>query len=140
MLYEVWRFIAPGLYAHEKKLVLPLIASSTVLFFIGMAFAYFLVFQTVFGFITAISPEGVNWTPDIAEYFSFAITLFIAFGVAFEIPVVVYLLVQRRRDGGGNLKKSASLHNCRRFCSRRHFYAARCHLTTDAGHPLLVAI
>ena len=106
VLYEVWRFIAPGLYAHEKKLVLPLIASSTVLFFIGMAFAYFLVFQTVFGFITAISPEGVNWTPDIAEYFSFAITLFIAFGVAFEIPVVVYLLVHAGVTEVETLKKA----------------------------------
>ena len=105
-----------------------------------MAFAYFLVFQTVFGFITAISPEGVNWTPDIAEYFSFAITLFIAFGVAFEIPVVVYLLVHAGVTEVETLKKARSLHNCRRFCSRRHFYAARCHLTTDAGHPLLVAI
>ena len=106
VLYEVWRFIAPGLYAHEKKLVLPLIASSTILFFIGMAFAYFLVFQTVFGFISAISPEGVRWTPDIAEYFSFTITLFIAFGVAFEIPVVVYLLIHTGVTEIETLKKA----------------------------------
>ena len=94
VLFEVWRFIAPGLYAHEKKLVLPLIASSTGLFYLGMAFAYFMVFRVVFGFIAGIAPAGMIWTPDIQEFFSFAITIFIAFGAAFETPVAVYLLVR----------------------------------------------
>lgn len=92
--FEIWRFVAPGLYAHEKKLVLPLIASSTLLFYLGMVFAYFMVFRAVFGFIAGIAPAGMVWTPDIQEFFSFAITIFIAFGAAFETPVAVYLLVR----------------------------------------------
>ncbi|MCH9705467.1 MAG: twin-arginine translocase subunit TatC [Proteobacteria bacterium] len=94
VLFEVWRFVAPGLYKHEKRLVLPLIVSSSLLFSLGMAFAYFLVFKVVFSFIAQMTPEGVNWTPDISEYFSFMIKIFLGFGLAFETPVVVYLLAR----------------------------------------------
>ena len=94
VLYEIWRFVAPGLYQHEKRLILPLIVSSTLLFFIGMAFAYFLVFKVVFSFVANMTPDGVIWTPDISEYFSFTLKIFFGFGLAFETPVVVYLLAK----------------------------------------------
>ena len=94
VLYQVWAFVAPGLYAHEKKLALPLVAASVVLFFVGMTFAYFLVFPTVFGFMAKVAPEGVAWMTDIEKYLSFVMSTFIAFGVTFEVPIVVIVLVQ----------------------------------------------
>ena len=94
VLYQVWAFVAPGLYAHEKKLALPLVAASVVLFFIGMAFAYFLVFPTVFGFMAKVAPDGVAWMTDIEKYLSFVMSTFIAFGVTFEVPIIVIVLVQ----------------------------------------------
>ena len=93
VLYQMWAFIAPGLYLHERKLGIPLLVSSVVLFFTGMAFAYFLVFPVVFGFLAGATPEGVNFAPDIGQYLDFVMTLFLAFGVTFEVPVVVILLV-----------------------------------------------
>lgn len=94
VLYQIWAFIAPGLYDHEKKLALPLVTASVALFFVGMAFAYFLVFPTVFGFMAKIAPEGVAWMTDIEKYVSFVMTTFVAFGVTFEVPVVVVVLVR----------------------------------------------
>lgn len=94
VLYQVWAFVAPGLYAHEKRLVLPLVITSSLLFLVGMAFAYFIVFPAVFQFMAAIAPQGVAWMTDIEKYFSFALTTFIAFGVTFETPVAVVLLVR----------------------------------------------
>ena len=94
VLYQVWAFVAPGLYAHEKKLALPLVAASVVLFFIGMSFAYFLVFPTVFGFMAKVAPDGVAWMTDIEKYLSFVMSTFIAFGVTFEVPIIVIVLVQ----------------------------------------------
>ena len=94
VLYEAWAFVAPGLYAHEKKLVLPLVVASFVLFLLGMAFAYFLVFPMVFRFMAAVAPAGVAWMTDIDKYFSFVLSTFIAFGVTFEVPVVVIVLVR----------------------------------------------
>lgn len=94
ILYQVWRFIAPGLYAHEKRLVAPLIFASTLLFFCGMAFAYFVVFPVVFGFITASAPIGVAVMTDIDKYLSFVLTMFMAFGITFQVPVAVVLLVR----------------------------------------------
>jgi sec-independent protein translocase protein TatC len=93
VLYQAWAFVAPGLYAHEKRLALPLVTASVVLFFSGMAFAYFLVFPTVFGFMANIAPEGVAWMTDIDKYLSFVLSTFVAFGVTFEVPVVVIVLV-----------------------------------------------
>ena len=94
VLYQIWAFVAPGLYDHEKKLALPLVSASVLLFFVGMAFAYFLVFPTVFGFMAKIAPEGVAWMTDIEKYLSFVMTTFVAFGVTFEVPVVVVVLVR----------------------------------------------
>jgi len=94
LLYQVWAFVAPGLYAHEKRLVAPLVIASTVLFALGMAFAYFFVFPVVFRVMRTFTPEGVDWMPDIGTYLSFVVNMFIAFGVAFEVPIVVILLVR----------------------------------------------
>ena len=94
ILYQIWRFVAPGLYAHEKRLVVPLIVASTLLFFCGMAFAYFAVFPVVFGFITASAPQGVAVMTDIDKYLSFVLGMFMAFGVTFQVPVAVILLVR----------------------------------------------
>ena len=93
LLYQAWAFVAPGLYSHEKRLVVPLIVSSTLLFFVGMAFCYFVVFQTVFSFIAQFAPKSITVAPDIEAYFNFVLGMFIAFGVAFETPVVVVVLV-----------------------------------------------
>mgnify|MGYP001222624750 CR=1 FL=1 len=92
-LYQLWAFIAPGLYKHEKKLAMPLVASSTALFYLGMAFAYFVVFPLIFAFFTATAPEGVAVMTDISRYLDFVIMLFIAFGIAFEVPIATILLV-----------------------------------------------
>jgi len=93
-LYQLWMFVAPGLYSHEKKMMLPAIAVSSLLFLCGMAFAYFLVFPVVFAFIVSAAPEGVAVMTDIAEYLDFVMTLFLAFGFAFEVPIAVVLAVR----------------------------------------------
>jgi sec-independent protein translocase protein TatC len=93
ILYQVWSFIAPGLYQQEKRLALPLIFSSTVLFYGGVAFAYFLVFPLMFAFFTAVAPEGVAMMTDINAYLDFVLTLFFAFGMAFEVPIATVLMV-----------------------------------------------
>lgn len=94
VLYQLWAFVAPGLYAHEKRLVLPLVVASFLLFLMGVAFAYFLVFPVVFKFMAAVAPEGVAWMTDIDKYFSFVLTTFVAFGITFEVPVVVVVLAR----------------------------------------------
>jgi sec-independent protein translocase protein TatC len=93
LLYEIWGFVAPGLYKHEKRFAAPLVFSSIVLFYSGMAFAYFLVFPGVFQFLVKITPQSVHMMPDIREFVSFAMTMFLSFGIAFEVPIVVILLV-----------------------------------------------
>ncbi len=92
MVYQCWAFVAPGLYAQEKRLIRPLLASAILLFFIGMAFAYFVVFPVVFGFLVGSAPTGVTVMTDIAEYLDFVMGLFLAFGFAFEVPVAVVLM------------------------------------------------
>jgi len=94
VLYQLWAFVAPGLYAHEKKLVLPLVVSSTLLFFIGVAFCYFFVFGQVFKFIQSFAPKSITAAPDIEAYLSFVLTMFLAFGMAFEVPIVVIVLAR----------------------------------------------
>lgn len=93
-LYQIWSFIAPGLYAHEKKFMLPLVIFSSLLFLAGMSFAYFLVFPIIFGFIVGTAPKGVAVMTDIGNYLDFVITLFMAFGLAFEVPIAVVLVVR----------------------------------------------
>jgi len=94
ILYQMWAFIAPGLYSHEKKMGIPLIIASVLLFLCGMSFAYFLVFPVVFGFIAGVAPVGVAVMTDIGKYLDFVMTMFMAFGITFEVPVVVVLLVK----------------------------------------------
>jgi len=94
VLYQMWAFVAPGLYQHEKRLALPVIFSSVVFFAIGMGFAYFIVFPVAFGFFAGYTPAGVQMMTDIDKYLSFVLTLFIAFGITFEVPVVVVVLVR----------------------------------------------
>ncbi|MFM2397179.1 MAG: hypothetical protein RLZZ144_429 [Pseudomonadota bacterium] len=94
ILYQIWRFVAPGLYAHEKRWVFPLVATSFLLFISGMAFAYFAVFPVVFGFITASAPQGVAVMTDIDKYLSFVLSMFVAFGLTFQVPIAVVLLVK----------------------------------------------
>jgi len=94
VLYQAWAFVAPGLYQHEQRLALPIIISSTLLFLLGMAFCYFIVFRTVFTFIAGFAPQSITPAPDIEAYVNFVITMFIAFGVTFEVPVAVLLLVK----------------------------------------------
>jgi sec-independent protein translocase protein TatC len=94
VFYQAWAFIAPGLYQHEKRLGVPLVITSVILFLLGMAFAYFLVFPVVFGFIVGVAPEGVAVMTDIGKYLDFVMTLFLAFGITFEVPVAVVLLVK----------------------------------------------
>lgn len=93
ILHQAWRFVAPGMYGHEKKLAAPLLISSVLLFYGGLAFAYYVVFPLVFGFFSGITPEGVAYTPDIARFLDTALKLFLAFGIAFEIPIATFLLI-----------------------------------------------
>jgi sec-independent protein translocase protein TatC len=94
VLYQTWAFVAPGLYAHERRLVVPLVFASTLLFFVGVAFCYFFVFGVVFDFVYTIAPKSISVAPDIENYFSFVITLFLAFGATFEVPIVVLILTR----------------------------------------------
>jgi len=94
VLYQAWAFVAPGLYAHERRFALPMVVGGTVLFLTGMAFCYFFVFQTVFHFIASFAPKSITVAPDIEQYLSFVMTMFLAFGVTFEVPIVVLLLVK----------------------------------------------
>ena len=106
VLHQFWAFVAPGLYANEKRLMIPLIISSTLLFVAGMAFCYFFVFGVVFRFIQQFAPQTVSVAPDIERYFGFAVTMFLAFGIAFEVPIVVVVLV---RTGMVTIEKLKSI-------------------------------
>lgn len=133
-LYQLWAFVAPGLYTHEKRLMLPLVASSTLLFFIGMAFAYFFVFGIVFSFMAKVVPDSMQWLPDSGEYLDFALGMFISFGVTFETPVAVVLLV---RMGIVSLEKLASI---RSYIIVGAFVVAAIVTPPDVLSQLLLAI
>jgi sec-independent protein translocase protein TatC len=134
VLYQAWAFVAPGLYAHERKLVLPLIAASVVLFFMGMAFAYFVVFPTVFGFVNKFAPEGVAVMTDIDKYLSFVMTTFLAFGLTFEVPIIVIVLV---RVG---IVKIEQLKEARRYVIVGAFVVAAVFTPPDVVSQFLMAI
>lgn len=93
VLYQIWQFVAPGLYKREKRLAVPLLLSSIVLFYAGIAFAYFIVFKIMFAFFAGATPSGVDMTPDISAYLSFVLGIFLAFGLAFEVPIATVLLI-----------------------------------------------
>lgn len=105
ILYQVWAFLAPGLYENEKGLIVPLLASSVLLFYAGIAFAYYVVFPLVFGFFTSIAPEGVTVMTDIGSYLDFVLKLFFAFGIAFEIPIATFLLIRSGMTSAESLAK-----------------------------------
>lgn len=134
ILYQAWAFVAPGLYKHEKRLVLPLIFSSTILFFVGMAFCYYVVFKMVFTFIAQIAPSSITVMPDIENYFSFALGMFMAFGLAFETPVVVVVLVAT------GMVSVATLCDVRRYVIMGAFGIAAVATPPDAASMLALAI
>jgi sec-independent protein translocase protein TatC len=105
ILYQIWAFLAPGLYESEKGLIIPLLASSVLLFYAGIAFAYYVVFPLVFGFFTSIAPEGVTVMTDIGSYLDFVLKLFFAFGIAFEIPIATFLLIRSGMVSADSLAK-----------------------------------
>jgi len=105
ILYQVWAFIAPGLYKHERKLIAPLVVSSALLFYLGMAFSYYVVFPLVFSFFTNVAPEGVTIATDISSYLDFVLKLFFAFGLAFEIPIATLLLCWTGATSPAKLKE-----------------------------------
>jgi sec-independent protein translocase protein TatC len=135
VIYQVWAFVAPGLYQHEKKLVIPLVVSTYTLFLIGMAFAYLLVFPTVFSFMVSYNePLGADMSTDIDKYLSFAMTTFLAFGFTFEVPVVVVVLVRLR------MVKLAKLKEIRPYITVGAFVVAAVVTPPDVLSQLLLAI
>lgn len=134
VLYQMWAFVAPGLYSHEKKLAMPIIASSFILFLVGVAFCYFFVFGTVFRVINELAPKSVVVAPDIDSYFGFVMTMFIAFGVTFEVPIVVVVLV---RFG---IVTVATLRSIRPYVIVAAFVIAALITPPDPGSMLLLAV
>jgi len=134
VLYQVWAFVAPGLYEHEKKLILPLVVTSSLLFIVGMAFAYFVVFPVVFKFMAAIAPQGVAWMTDIEKYFSFVLSMFVAFGVTFETPVAVVLLARM------GIVSVAKLREARPYVIVGAFVVAAIFTPPDVISQLLLAV
>lgn len=106
VLYQAWQFVAPGLYKREKRFAIPLLISSIVLFYAGVAFAYFIVFRVMFGFFASVTPGGVEMAPDISAYLSFVLGIFLAFGVAFEVPIATVLLISTGLVSVQSLKKA----------------------------------
>jgi sec-independent protein translocase protein TatC len=134
ILYQVWCFIAPGLYEHEKRWIFPMVTASLLLFFCGMAFAYFLVFPVVFGFITASAPHGVAVMTDIDKYLSFVLTMFIAFGITFQVPVAVVVLVKM------GLVSVAKLKEVRRYVFVGAFVVGAIFTPPDVVSQFMLAI
>jgi sec-independent protein translocase protein TatC len=134
VLWQVWAFVAPGLYQHEKRLAVPVIVSSFLFFLIGMAFAYFVVFPVAFGFFATYAPEGVTMMTDIDKYLSFVLAMFLAFGVTFEVPVVVIVLVRL------GLVSIAKLKSIRSYVIVGAFVVGAIFTPPDVVSQLLLAI
>ncbi len=134
IMYQAWSFIAPGLYAHEKRMTLPLVMVSTALFYCGMSFAYFAVFPIMFEFIVGSAPEGVAVMTDISEYLSFVLSMFMAFGIAFQVPVVVVVLVKM------NLVTIAKLREIRPYVIVGAFVAGAIFTPPDVISQFMLAI
>jgi sec-independent protein translocase protein TatC len=134
VLYQAWAFVAPGLYAHEKKLIAPLVISSSALFMAGVAFCYYFVFGVVFKFINEFAPKSISVAPDIESYLSFVMTMFIAFGVTFEVPVIVIVLVRM------GLVSTAKLREFRPYVIVAAFVVAAIVTPPDIMSQLLLAV
>lgn len=133
-LYQVWRFVAPGLYKREKGIAAPLVVSSTLLFFLGLAFAYVLVFRLVFTFIVQYAPASISVMPDVQSHLSFALLLFLTFGIAFEVPIAVFILV---RSG---IVEIATLRRSRRYVIVGAFVAAAIATPPDVISQFMLAL
>ena len=140
VLWQAWAFVAPGLYHHEKRLALPVIVSSCLFFFIGMAFAYFFVFPVMFSFFAGYTPAGVQMMTDIDKYLSFVLTMFLAFGLTFEVPVVVIVLVRLRVVSLEKLQGDPLVRDRRRVRDRRDLHAAGRAVAADARRAALAAL
>jgi sec-independent protein translocase protein TatC len=134
ILFQVWSFVAPGLYSHEKRWIVPLVIASMILFLSGMAFAYFAVFPMVFGFITAAAPEGVAVMTDIDKYLSFVLSMFLAFGLTFQVPVAVVAMVKMR------FVSVAKLREVRRYVIVGAFIVAAIMTPPDVVSQFMLAI
>lgn len=134
VLWQIWAFVAPGLYAHEKRLAGPLVVASTLLFFTGMAFCYFFVFGTVFKFISSFSPKSITPAPDIEQYLSFVMTMFLAFGITFEVPIAVILLVK------AGLVSIAKLKEVRSYVIVAAFVIAAVVTPPDVSSQIMLAV
>jgi sec-independent protein translocase protein TatC len=134
VLYQAWAFVAPGLYSHEKKLVLPIVVASTVLFVLGIAFCYFFVFGVVFDFVNRIAPKSITVAPDIEQYLNFVLTMFLAFGVTFEVPIAVVILVRM------GVVSIAQLKNARPYFIVGAFVVSAVVTPPDVISQLLLAI
>lgn len=134
ILYQAWRFVAPGLYAHEKRLALPVMFASCVLFVTGMVFAYFVFFPGMFKVMTSFTPEGVAWMTDIDKYLSFVMGMFLAFGAAFEVPVVVVILVLL------GVVSTAKLTEARRYVIVGAFVVAAVVTPPDVASQFMLAL
>ena len=136
LLYQIWAFVAPGLYRREKRFAVPLLVSSVVLFYSGVVFAYFVVFPVMFSFFVGTAPSGVNYMPDIAAYLDFVLTMFFAFGIAFEVPVAVVLLVLTGLVKVEKPRQQPRLRGHRHLRGGRLPHAARCDLAGHHGLPM----
>jgi sec-independent protein translocase protein TatC len=116
ILYQIWSFVAPGLYRNEKRLVVPLMLGSTILFYGGISFAYFIVFPVVFAFFSSVAPEGVEIATDISSYLDFVLKLFFAFGAAFEIPIAIILMCWTGVTTPNNLRQKKTIRRCWCVC------------------------
>ena len=135
ILYQIWAFVAPGLYRHERRFALPLFVSSVILFYGGATFAYFVVFPLAFKFFVGTTPEGVRMMTDMTQYMDFAVLMFFAFGLAFEIPVATVLLVRTGLVKREALTQESRLRDPRHLHHRRLPDAARSHLADSDGDP-----
>jgi sec-independent protein translocase protein TatC len=134
VLYQIWQFVAPGLYRKEKRFAVPLLLSSIVLFYGGVAFAYYVVFPLMFGFFAAVTPEGVTMMTDISAYLDFILTLFFAFGLAFEVPIATVMLVW------SGLVKTAALRRARAYVFLGAFVVGMFLTPPDAISQTLLAV
>lgn len=134
ILYQLWAFVAPGLYRHEKRLATPILVSSVILFYVGCAFAYFFVLPAVFTFMTAVAPEGVSVMPDIGKYLDFVLVLFLSFGLCFEVPVVLVILVSL------GVVTPAQLADSRRYAIVGAFVVAAVLTPPDVLSQLMLAL
>jgi sec-independent protein translocase protein TatC len=134
VLWQGWAFVAPGLYQHEKRIALPLVVTSTMLFLLGIAFCYYFVFGRVFAFINSFAPKSITPAPDIENYFNFVLTMFIAFGVTFEIPVIVFVMAR------AGLVSVAKLKEVRPYVIVGNFVVAAILTPPDVASQLMLAI